>query len=89
VRLQGSEESIDPFEQAIVDNPLVLVGFNLVLSFESLLMDLILLCADEGALVDVGVDFNVRVVAQFESVLVLSALRFSLVVWGRGKISSM
>ena len=87
--LQGSEESIDPLEQAIVDNPLVLVGFDLILPLESLLMNLILLCTDERALVDVGVDFDVRVVAQLKGVLVLSASRFSLMLSGRRKRSSM
>jgi hypothetical protein len=33
------------------------------------LMDLILFGADKGAFVDVWVDFNVGVVAQFESIL--------------------
>ena len=52
----------------------VFVGFNLVLPFGSLLMDLVLLCANERALIDVWVDFNVRVVTQFESVLVIVSL---------------
>jgi hypothetical protein len=55
----------------------------LVLAFESLLVDLVLLGADEGAFVDVGVDFDVGVVAQLERVLGSSALRFSLVGGGR------
>jgi hypothetical protein len=40
-------------------------------------MDLILLRAYEGALVDVGVHFNVRVIAQLQSILFYrgSALR--------------
>jgi hypothetical protein len=80
VRPQGSDKGIDPFKKSIVNDPLVLVGFDFILPFKALLMDLILLCSDEGALVDVGVDFNVRVVTQLECVLVLSALRFSLVV---------
>jgi hypothetical protein len=49
-------------------------------------MDLILLRADERTFIDVGVYFNVGVVAQLESVLVVSALSFSLVAWrGRRK----
>jgi hypothetical protein len=67
--LQCREEAADPFEQAIVDNSLVLIGLDLVLTLESLLMDLVLLGSDKGTLVDVWVDFDVRVVAQFESVL--------------------
>ncbi len=51
----------------------------MVLALESLLVDLILLGPDEGALVYVGVYFDVGVVAQLERVLESSALRFSLV----------
>jgi hypothetical protein len=51
----------------------------LVLALESLLVDLVLLGSDEGALVNVGVDFDVGVVAQLERILGSSALRFSLV----------
>lgn len=46
-------------------------------------MDLVLFGSNEGTLIDVGVDFDVRVVAQFERVLASSALSFSLVVEGR------
>lgn len=35
----------------------------------ALLVDLCLFCADEGFLVDVGVDFDVAVVGELESVL--------------------
>ena len=57
--LQGVQQAADPSEQAIVDDPLILVGLDLVLALESLLVNLVLLCADEGALVDVGVDFDI------------------------------
>jgi hypothetical protein len=50
----------------------------LVLALESLLVDLVLLGPDEGALVYVGVYFDVGIVAQLERVLGSSALRFSL-----------
>ena len=56
----------------------------MVLALKTLLMDLILLRADERTFVDVGVDFNVGVVAQLESILVVSALSFSLVAWSVG-----
>lgn len=65
--------------KAIVDDSFVLVGLDSVLSFGSLLVDLVLLGSNEGTLVNIGVDFNVRVVAQFESILRLSALSFSLI----------
>ena len=51
----------------------------MILALESLLVDLVLLGSDEGALVHVGVDFDVGIVAQLERVLGSSALRFSLV----------
>ena len=81
MRLQGSEEGVDPFEKPIVDNSLVLVCLDLVLALESLLMDLILFGSNERAFVDVRVDFDVGIVAQLKSILILSALRFSLVGW--------
>lgn len=74
--LQGCEKGIDAFEKAIVDDALILVGFDFVLALEALLMDLVLLGTDEGTLVDIGVYFDVRVIAELESVLGASALRF-------------
>lgn len=69
--LERREQRIDPLEQALVDDALVLVGLDLVLALESGLVDLVLLGSDEGALVDVGVDFDVRVVAEL---LLISAI---------------
>jgi hypothetical protein len=54
-----------------------------VLALRSLLVDLILFGADEGTFINIGVYFDVGVVAELESVLWLSALSFSLVVEGR------
>lgn len=79
MRLQCSEESINAFEKPLVDDPLVLVCLDLVLALESLLMDLILFSSNERAFVNVGVDFDIGIVAQLESILFSSALRFSLV----------
>lgn len=59
MRTQGSKEAIDPLEQAFIDDPFIFVGINFVLTFESLLMDLILLRTDEGFLVNIWVDFDV------------------------------
>jgi hypothetical protein len=39
-----------------------------VLPGQTLLVDLVLFCADEGTLVDVGVDFDVGVVGELEGV---------------------
>ena len=51
-----------------------------MLAFGSLLVDLVLFGADEGAFVDIGVDFDIRVVAQLESILAMSASSFSLLI---------
>jgi len=56
---QGSKESIDPLEQAIINDPLIFIGVDFVLALESLLVDLILLCTDKGFLVDIWVDFDI------------------------------
>jgi hypothetical protein len=53
-----------------------------MLALVSLLMDLVLLGTDEGAFVDIGVYFDVGIVAQLECVLVVSASTFSLVDGG-------
>lgn len=66
---QSGEEAPNAAEEAIVDDALVLQSDDLVLAELALLVDLILLCADEGSFVDIWVDFDVRVVAQLESIL--------------------
>lgn len=65
---------MNAFEKAIVYDTLVFVGLDSVLSLGTLLVNLILLCADEGAFVHIGVDFYVGVVAELEGVLGGSAL---------------
>jgi len=74
MRPQSNNESIDPLEQAVVDNSLIFVGVDFVFAFKSLLMNLVLLCTDERLLVYIWVDFDVRVVTQFECILKVSAL---------------
>jgi hypothetical protein len=69
MRLKGCKQSIDPSHEAVVDNPLIFQGFNLMLALPTLLMNLILLRAYEGSFVDIWVDFNVGVVAQLQSIL--------------------
>ncbi len=44
-------------------------GLNLVLSFQALLVDLVLFRSDKGLLVNVGMTLNIRVVAQLKRVL--------------------
>jgi len=74
VGFQGGEEAANALEETFVDDLLILVGLDFVLAFEALLVDLILLCSDERAFVDIGVDFYVGVVTQFECVLVVVSL---------------
>lgn len=69
MRLEGSRECINPQKKAIVDRPLVFQCLDLVSPLVPLLVDLVLLGPDEGSLVDVWVDLDVRVIAQLEVVL--------------------
>jgi hypothetical protein len=66
---QGVEEARDALDQRVVDDALVLEGLDLVLALLALGMDLVLLGADEGPLVDIGMDLDVRVIAELESIL--------------------
>lgn len=65
---QAGEQAVDAGEEAIVDDAFVAEGGDFVFALEAGLVDLVLLCADEGAFVDVGVDFDVRVVGELEGV---------------------
>ena len=67
--LEGGQETGYALHQTIVDLLLVLQGLDLVSPLLTLGMDLVLLGANEGALVDVGVDLDVGVVAKLEIVL--------------------
>jgi len=67
--LQRVKQVVYALDQAIVDDLLVLEGLDLVFAIDTLLVDLILLCADEGALVDIGMNFDIGIVRQLESVL--------------------
>ncbi|GKT88388.1 hypothetical protein Ct61P_06238 [Colletotrichum tofieldiae] len=67
--LEGVEQLGYALHQAIVDDALVLERLDLVLALKALLVDLVLLRSDEGSLIDVGVDFDVRVVAELQRVL--------------------
>jgi hypothetical protein len=69
VRLESSKEKVYPRQQSVVDAALELEGRDAVLSLGAVAVDLGLLCADEGLLVDVGVDFDVRVVGELDCVL--------------------
>lgn len=70
MRLEGVDEARDALDERVVDLALVLELDDLLAAVVALLVNLCLLGADEGALVDVGMDFNIGIVRQLESVLV-------------------
>lgn len=67
--LEGGDQVRDALDEGVVDDSLVLVRLDLGLALLALLMDLLLLRADERLFVDIGVDFNVGVVAELQRVL--------------------
>lgn len=62
VRFEGLQQTIDAGQQAIVDDLFVFEGLNVVFPVDSLLVNLVLFCADEGTLVDVGMNLDIGVV---------------------------
>ena len=68
-RLQRVEQVVYTVDQAIVDDLFVLEGLDLVFAIDTLLVDLVLLCTNERTLVDIGMDFDIGIVRQLESVL--------------------
>jgi hypothetical protein len=64
VRFEGSKETINAEEEPVIYYTFVLKSGYMVFSLSALLMDLGLLCADEGSLVNVWVNFNIRVIAE-------------------------
>ena len=66
---EGGEEGRDALQQAVVDDALVLEGFDVLFALLALLVDLVLLCADKGAFVDVGMDLDIGVIAELQVVL--------------------
>jgi len=69
VGFQRGQEAVDAGEEAVVDDALVFQRGYLVPALGALLVDLVLFGADEGAFVDVGVDFDVGIIAELEGVL--------------------
>lgn len=79
---QAGEQTVDAGEEAIVDDAFIAEGGDFVLALEAGLVDLVLLGADEGAFVDVGVDFDVGVVGELEGVPFAVVDYHYLRVWG-------
>lgn len=69
MRPERGQQRRNARQEAIVDDSLVLVRLDLELAVLALLVDLALLGADKGPLVDIGVNLNVRVVAELQRVL--------------------
>jgi hypothetical protein len=59
VGFQRREQRCDALEKAIINDSLVLVGFDFVLALESLLVDLVLLGSNKRSLVNIRVDFDI------------------------------
>jgi hypothetical protein len=59
VGFQCNEQRRDALQETIVNDTLILVGFDFVFALVSLLVDLILLSSNKGSLVDIGVDFDI------------------------------
>ena len=66
---EGCEQPTDALGEAIVEYSFVFERLDLMPPSIAFLVDLSLLCADEGLFVDVGVNFDVAVVGQLEGVL--------------------
>jgi len=67
--LEGGKKGRDPLDQGIIDDSFVLVGLDLELALLALRMNLVLLGADEGSLVDIWMDLNIRVIAELQRIL--------------------
>jgi hypothetical protein len=69
VRFERCEQAVDALGEAIVDDALILERLNLMAAVVALLVYLCLFRANEGLLVDVGVNFDVAVVRELQVVL--------------------
>jgi len=64
VRLQRIDQCVDASEKTVVDDAVILERLDLDFAVSPFLVYLVLLCADEGALVDIGVYFDVGIIAE-------------------------
>lgn len=67
--LERGKKGRDPLDQGIIDDSFVLVGLDLELALLALRMNLVLLGADEGPLIDIWMDLNIRVIAELQRIL--------------------
>ena len=63
VRPKRLQEAADALGEAVIDLPFVLERLDLVPPLLAFLVDLVLFGTDKGPFVDVGVDFNIGVIA--------------------------
>lgn len=61
---ERSEERIDPCKESVIDDAFVFESFYLMFSVIAFLMDLVLLCSDKRALVDIRVYFDIGIVTK-------------------------
>ena len=74
--LQFLHQLVDSAQKTIIDGALILEGSYVMTTFLPLLMDLVLLGTNKRPFIDVRMDFDIRVVAEFEVVLcVVSFIR--------------
>lgn len=59
VRFQGRDQALNALQEPIIYDSLILVRFDFMLAFESLLVNLVLLGSYERSLVDIRVDLNI------------------------------
>jgi hypothetical protein len=86
VGLERGQKRRDPFDQGVVDDSLVLKSLDIMLALLSLLVDLVLLGTDKGALVDIWVNLNIGIVAELQRILrEASGERSILILFGRGR----
>lgn len=67
--MKGGDEGVGPGDHAVIEFPFVFHCRDLTAAVGPLLVDLGLFGPDEGPFVDIGVDLNVGVVRELESVL--------------------
>lgn len=71
--LHGGDEQREALDESVVDDALVLVCLDLEFSLLSLHVHLALFGPDEGSFVDIGMDLDIRIVAEFQRILLWTA----------------
>jgi hypothetical protein len=69
IGFEGSQKAGYALHQSIVDLTFILESLDLQSALLALGVDLVLLGADEGSLIDIGVDLDVGIIAELQIVL--------------------